>query len=104
MTVEGDGLWDIQALHDYEAEGVAEGVGLVLVRTEEGDSAGLIRFAHSLDLATATLDGIEEREGIGPPAVGTVDYEGVGFDDHHVRRDELPVLWELARAKNSMAR
>jgi hypothetical protein len=36
--------------------------------------------------------------------VGAVDYEGVGFDDHHVRRDELPVLWELARAKNSMAR
>ena len=66
----GDGLRDIQALHDYEAEGVAEGVGLVLVRTQEGDSAGLIRFAHSLDLATSTLDRIEQREGIRPPRRG----------------------------------
>jgi predicted ABC-type ATPase len=65
-------------------------VYVVLASVEE--AVQRVAMSHSLDLATSTLDRIEEREGIRPPAVGTVDYEGVGFDDHHVRCDELPVL------------
>ena len=67
MTVEGDGLWDIQALHDYEAEGVAEGVGLVPVRTQEGDSAdaGARHVIQTRDSRTRWSGAAQARYSVG---------------------------------------
>src|SRR5574341_979365 len=92
VAIEGDGFLDAQALHHYEAEGVAERVGLVLVSANEGDGTLLISQSDTLDSALSALEVIEEFNRATTSFARTHKKQRIGLDHNRVRGNQLPVF------------
>src|SRR5664279_1671558 len=92
VTVESYGVGDAQSLHDHEANGIAERIGLVFMGTHQIEGSGFVGLTHALDLVFVALDGVEKSQRARSSAVCSVEQEGVRFDNNHVRGNQLPSL------------
>ena len=92
VSIEGDGFPDPKSLHDDEAQGVAEGICLVLVGAEERDGALLVGPSNAFYAVRVAQDHVKKGHGSMPPAPGACEDEGVCLDHDRIRGDEAPAL------------
>lgn len=90
VAVEGHGFGDAEALHDHEAQCIAERVRLVLVVAEDGNGACLVIMGHVHDLAQSALEMHQETKSGLSSLPGTVREQRVRFVDDGIRCDEVP--------------
>jgi hypothetical protein len=92
VSIEGDGFFYPQPLHDNEALRVAERVHLVVVGTNQGDGARLIGGADAFDAVGIPDDHVEEFGRIATPTSRPNEEQGVRLDHNGVRCNEAPAL------------
>ena len=92
VSIEGDGFFDSQPLHDDEALRVAERVRLVVVGTNQGDGARLIGGADAFDAVGIPNDHVEEFDRIATSTSRPNEEQGVRLDHNGVRCNETPAL------------
>lgn len=84
VPIEGDRLFDTEALHNNEAQRIAEGVALVFVGTHECDRTLLVSGTNPFDPATGIAQGVEKLDGITRTTAGAREKQRIRFDDHDV--------------------
>ena len=103
VPVERDHLIDSHALHDCKADCVTQGVGFVLVSAHNPHTFSLITLGYTFNVATWSLNAIEEGNGIIPSSAGTGEYESISLDNNQVCGHEISTLRvSTLKQQNSM--